>query len=89
MAMGKRANDENVGHSPVEPYIDIAAYPLAVPSMASIQGLVASVSLLAQIAHDPAERRFIPGVIAAIMGVNSVSLRFRRINVKAFWALGP
>ena len=86
MAMGKKTNDANADHSPVEPSIDIAAYPLAVPLMASISGLVAIVSLIAQMDNDPAGLLFLSGVIAAIMGLNYVCLRSSRIIVKA---LGP
>jgi len=86
MAMGKKSNEENTDQSPVEPSIDIAAYPLAVPLMASISGLVAIVSLIAQMDNDPGELLFLSGVIAAIMGLNYVCLRSSRIIVKA---LGP
>jgi multiple antibiotic resistance protein len=86
MAMGKKSNEENADHSPVEPSIDIAAYPLAVPLMASISGLVAIVSLIAQMDNDPGELLFLSGVIAAIMGLNYACLRASRIIVKV---LGP
>jgi multiple antibiotic resistance protein len=86
MAMGKKSNEENADHSPVEPSIDIAAYPLAVPLMASISGLVAIVSLIAQMDNDPGELLFLSGVIAAIMGLNYSCLRASRIIVKV---LGP
>ncbi len=86
MAMGKKTNDANADHSPVEPSMDIAAYPLAVPLMASISGLVAIVSLIAQMDNDPTGLLFLSGVIAAIMGLNYVCLRSSRIIVKA---LGP
>lgn len=86
MAMGKKSNEENTGHPPVEPSIDIAAYPLAVPLMASISGLVAIVSLIAQMDNDPGGLLFLSGAITAIMGLNYVCLRASRIIVKA---LGP
>jgi multiple antibiotic resistance protein len=86
MAMGKKSNDETADHSPAEPSIDIAAYPLAVPLMASISGLVAIVSLIAQMDNDLAGLLFLSGVIAAIMGLNYICLRCSRIIVRA---LGP
>lgn len=86
MAMGKRANEESADQSAVKPSIDIAAYPLAVPLLASISGLVAIVSLIAQMDNDPGKLLFLSGVITAIMGLNYVCLRSSSVIVKA---LGP
>lgn len=57
-----------------EPSLDLAVYPLAVPLMASVSGLVAIVSLMAQ-RNDWIAILVISGVITAIMGVNYVCLR--------------
>jgi multiple antibiotic resistance protein len=85
MAMGKTSGEEGVERS-VEPSMDLATYPLAVPLMASVSGLVAIVTLIAQLDNDPVKLLGLSGVIAAIMGLNYVCLRSSRIIVRA---LGP
>jgi multiple antibiotic resistance protein len=65
--------------------LDIAAYPLAIPLMASVSGLVAIVSVLAQ-AKAFTELLFLVVVIVAIMAINYVSLRACQALVKA---VGP
>jgi multiple antibiotic resistance protein len=65
-----------------EPSLDIAAYPLAIPLMASVSGLVAIVSLLSQ-RDDVGSVLFLIGVIVAIMASNYVCLRSCRFIVKA------
>ena len=77
MAMGTKQVDKDSVGSPdrknAEPSLDIAAYPLAIPLMASVSGLVAIVSLLAQ--HDDIQSLlFLMGVITAIMVLNYFSL---------------
>ena len=64
------------------PSLDLAVYPLAVPLMASVSGLVAIVSLLAQ-RDDLMTLLFLAGVIVAIMGLNYVCLRSCRYIVRA------
>ncbi len=68
-----------------EPSLDIAAYPLAIPLMASVSGLVAIVSLLAQ-RDDLGALLFLTGVIVAIMAINYVCLRSCQYIVRA---VGP
>lgn len=85
MAMGKTSGEEGVERS-VELSMDLATYPLAVPLMASVSGLVAIVTLIAQLDNDPVKLLGLSGVIAAIMGLNYVCLRSSRIIVRA---LGP
>ncbi len=73
MAMGSKQADKNKAGSAAdkdaEPSLDIAAYPLAIPLMASSSGLVAIVSLIAQ--HDDiGSLLFLTGVIVAIMVLN-------------------
>jgi len=68
-----------------QPSLDIAAYPLAIPLMASVSGLVAIVSLLAQ-RDDVGALLFLTGVIAAIMAINYVCLRSCKYLLRA---VGP
>ncbi len=68
-----------------DPSLDIAIYPLAVPLMASVSGLVAIVSILAQRDDLPANL-FLTAVIAGLMGLNNVCLRACQVIVKA---VGP
>jgi multiple antibiotic resistance protein len=68
-----------------EPSLDLAVCPLAIPLMASVSGLVAIVSLMAQ-RHDLAAILFLAGIVAAIMGLNYVCLRSCQLLVK--W-VGP
>jgi multiple antibiotic resistance protein len=77
-AAGRGEMDE-----PLSP--DIAVYPLAIPLMASVSGLVAIVSLLA-LGDDPWSVFCLTVGIVAIMAINYVSLRFCRYIVN--W-LGP
>jgi multiple antibiotic resistance protein len=67
------------------PSLDIAVYPLAIPLMASVSGLVAIVSLLA-LRDDLPALLFMTVVIVAIMATNYVCLRACRYIVHA---LGP
>ena len=85
MAMENKA-DRKADQLPVEPSMDIAAYPLAVPLMASVSGLVAIVSLIAQMEHDLQGLLYVSGLIVLIMALNYVCLRSSRFLVKA---LGP
>jgi multiple antibiotic resistance protein len=64
---------------------DLAVYPLAIPLMASVSGLVAIVSALAQ-RNDLARVAFLAAAIAAIMAVNYACLRACRRIVDL---LGP
>ena len=66
--------------------LDIAAYPLAVPLMASISGLIAIVSLVAQMGHALGGLLYLSGLIAVIMALNYICLRSCLIIVKA---VGP
>jgi len=89
MVMGSKQTDKNSAGTPaaqhVEPSLDIAAYPLAIPLMASVSGLVAIVSLLAQ-RDDLEALLFLTGVIVAIMAINYVCLLYCRYIVRA---VGP
>ena len=68
-----------------DPSLDIAIYPLAVPLMASVSGLVAIVSILSQ-RDDLPSILFLTAVIAGLMGLNYVCLRACQVIVKA---VGP
>jgi multiple antibiotic resistance protein len=84
----KQAGNESVSRAPgsdAEPSLDIAAYPLAIPLMASVSGLVAIVSVLAQ-AKAFSELLFLVIVIVGIMAINYVCLRSCQFLVKA---VGP
>ena len=71
-----------------EPSLDIAAYPLAIPLMASVSGLVAIVSLLAQ--RDDLEALiFLAGVIVAIMAHQLRLPPFLQIHRAGAWARPP
>ena len=65
-----------------DPPLDIAIYPLAIPLMASVSGLVAIVSILAQ-KDDLPSVLYLSAVIAAIMALNYVCLRSCQYIVKA------
>jgi multiple antibiotic resistance protein len=67
------------------PSLDIAVYPLAIPLMASVSGLVATVSLLA-LGDDLKALLFLTVVIVTIMAVNYACLRSCRYILGA---LGP
>lgn len=89
MAVSKRREDprpvEGTGPAPAPPSLEMATCPLAVPLMASVSGLVAIVSALAQ-RDDLKAIVFLSFVIAAIMAINYACLcQCRRI---ARW-LGP
>jgi multiple antibiotic resistance protein len=88
MVMGKSGSDK-AADGPEgkagEPSLDIATYPLAIPLMASVSGLVAIVSLLAE-SDDPAALLFLLFVIVAIMALNYLCLRSCRYIVQA---MGP
>jgi multiple antibiotic resistance protein len=81
---GKESSNSS-GQTPSEPSQDVAVYPLAVPLMASVSGLVAIVSLLAQ-RDDLAAVLFLMGMIVVIMGIDYVCLCSCRLVVKS---LGP
>jgi multiple antibiotic resistance protein len=68
-----------------DPSLEMATYPLAVPLMASVSGLVAIVSLLAQ-RNDLAAVLTLAGLISVIMALNYVCLRSCQFIVKA---VGP
>lgn len=91
MVMGGKKADQDRAVDPKkktgEPSLDIAAYPLAIPLMASVSGLVAIVSLLAQ-RDDLESLIFLAGVIVAIMVLNYACLRSCKYIVRA-WARRP
>ena len=68
-----------------QPSLDIATYPLAIPLMASVSGLVAIVSLLAQ-RDDLGALLFLASVIVAIMVINYLCLCSCKYIVRA---VGP
>jgi multiple antibiotic resistance protein len=68
-----------------EPSLDIATYPLAIPLMASVPGLVAIVSLLAQ-QDDLSALAYLASVIVVIMAINYLSLRSCKYLLRA---VGP
>jgi multiple antibiotic resistance protein len=78
MVTGSKQGSREDGESPdkqnAEPSLDIATYPLAIPLMASVSGLVAIVSVLGQRDDLPAVL-FLSGVIAGIMVINYICLR--------------
>lgn len=80
MAMGDKS-DAAAGN-PAEPSLDIAAYPLAVPLMASVSGLIAIVTLMAQVGHDLPGMLWLSGLIVAIMAINYLCLRSCQFIVK-------
>ncbi|OJW22700.1 MAG: hypothetical protein BGO49_01615 [Planctomycetales bacterium 71-10] len=87
MAVSKRRDEPRSveGPVPAPPSLEMATCPLAVPLMASVSGLVAIVSALAQ-RDDLKAIVFLSFVIAAIMAINYACLcQCRRI---ARW-LGP
>lgn len=86
MAMETKAASQAGDQQAVEPAMDVAAYPLAVPLMASVSGLVAIVSLMAQMEHDLRGLLYVSGLIVLIMALNYVCLRSSRFLVAA---LGP
>jgi multiple antibiotic resistance protein len=88
MVMGTKPGNKDGAGGPEDdagPSLDLAVYPLAVPLMASVSGLVAIVSLLAQ-RDDLGALLFLAGVIVAIMALNFVCLRSCRYIVRA---VGP
>ena len=89
MVMGGKQERKDGAGSPDEknaqPSLDIAAYPLAIPLMASVSGLVAIVSLLAQ-RDDLGAMLFLAAVIVAIMAINYLCLRSCQYIVRA---VGP
>jgi len=90
MAMGNKGDGKGANsgsmESPEEPSLDIAAYPLAVPLMASVSGLIAIVSLMAQMGDHIGALLYLSGIIVAIMALNYVCLRSCQFIVKA---VGP
>jgi len=78
LVLGSKPVSKRGAASPEEknaqPSLDIAAYPLAIPLMASVPGLVAIVSLLAQ-QDDFGALLYLAGVIVTIMAVNYLCLR--------------
>jgi multiple antibiotic resistance protein len=90
MVMGdkKDAREPEGGGSdpaPAPPSLDIATYPLAIPLMASVSGLVAIVSVMAQ-GRSLATLLFLAAAIVAIMALDYVCLRSCQVIVKA---VGP
>jgi multiple antibiotic resistance protein len=89
MVIGDKEADRNSARpSPArdaEPALDIAVCPLAIPLMASVSGLVAIVSVIAQ-GNGFSELVFLVVVIVAIMAVDYVCLRSCQFLVKA---VGP
>ncbi len=84
---GNPGGDSSSGSPAVgrDPSLDIATYPLAIPLMASVSGLVAIVSLIAQ-RNDIEALLFLLAVIVSIMAINYICLRScQRIVV----AVGP
>src|SRR5271166_5834224 len=86
MVMGSKQTDKDSPgtqeEKKVEPSLDIAAYPLAIPLMASVSGLVAIVSLLAQ-RDDLETLLFLTVLIVAIMAINYVCLLYCQYIVRA------
>jgi multiple antibiotic resistance protein len=89
MVMGDKPREKKSTRSSrknhAELSLDIAAYPLAIPLMASVSGLVAIVSLLPQ-SYDLGAVLYLSGIIVAIMAINYVCLRYCRFIVNA---VGP
>jgi multiple antibiotic resistance protein len=87
MVVGKSGSDKGADSEDKknEPSLDIATYPLAIPLMASVSGLVAIVSLLAQ-RDDVKAVLFLAVVIIAMMAVNYVCLRACHLIVRT---VGP
>jgi multiple antibiotic resistance protein len=89
MVMGsKKASQDDPGspgEETAQPSMDIAVYPLAIPLMASVSGLVSIVSVLAQ-RDDLGTMLFLTGVIVAIMAINYLCLRSCQYIVRA---VGP
>jgi multiple antibiotic resistance protein len=81
---GKDAT-EGIAVPPGEPSLDTAVYPLAIPLMASVSGLVAIVSVIAQ-RDDLAMVVALVGLITAIMALNYVCLLACQAIVRA---VGP
>jgi len=71
---GKTSDGRSVSKSDA-PSLDIAAYPIAVPLLASVSGLIAIVSLMAQLGKDLRGILYLSGVILTIMALNYVCLR--------------
>ena len=89
MAMGGKNDEKDGDRSPAdkasEPSLDLATYPLAIPLMASVSGLIAIVSLLAQ-RDDLGAILFLATVIMGIMAINYLCLRSCKYLVRA---VGP
>jgi multiple antibiotic resistance protein len=75
LVLGTDHDDAAAGHPRAAPSLDIASYPLAVPLMASPQGLVAIVVIAAS---DPgwATRFKMLGLVLVMMAINLVFLLF-------------
>jgi multiple antibiotic resistance protein len=83
--MGKSGSDnvgDGSGGKSSDPALDIAIYPVAIPLVASVSGLVAIVSLLAQ-HDDPASLLSLTGVTLGIMAINCLCLRFCQLIMRA------
>ena len=79
-------DSDGVSEAPsAEPSLDCATCPLAVPLMASVSGLVAIVSLIAQ-RDDLRALLFLAGVIIGIMALNYICLLSCKYIVQA---VGP
>ncbi|WP_162560017.1 MarC family protein [Methylotetracoccus oryzae] len=79
MVMGGRASSDSGAGDGVAtsnaPSLELAAYPIAVPLLASVSGLIAIVSLVAQAGDDLWALLYLLGAILAIMAVNYLCLR--------------
>lgn len=88
MVMGKDKSENGSAGTAAKgggPSLNIATYPLAIPLMASVSGLVAIVSVLAQ-SNDLYSVLFLAAAIVAIMAINYCCLRACRLIVNA---VGP
>ena len=90
MVRGDKANGQGGadagGDLPRDPSLDIATYPIAVPLLASVSGLIAIVSLVAQVGDDVWGLLYLLAGILAIMALNYVSLRACQVIARV---LGP
>lgn len=75
MVMGDKSEGKDGAGSAPALSLDTAAYPIAIPLLASVSGLIAIVSLIAQIGNDVRGLLYLSGAIVAIMALNYVCLR--------------
>ena len=81
MVSGEKKEEKGAAEGSAEPSRDIAVYPLAIPLMASVSGLVAIVSVLAQ-SGDLKSILFLAAAIVGVMALNYVCLRGCRMLVR-------